>query len=78
MAYSLGSPDRIRIVCDENNSRLAGSRIFLNDEDITPNIKDFKLYVSAETRRWTAEITFIASVDIEVSADMVLIKKVQG
>jgi hypothetical protein len=69
---------RLQIVSGEGSSRFAGSRVYLDDIDISEMVTGLKIGVSGEARRWTAELTFIAHVDIDVSAIVELKALVQG
>jgi hypothetical protein len=69
---------RLRIVSGEGSSRFAGSRVYLDDIDISEMVKDLKISVTGEARRWTAELTFVAHVDVDISAIVELKALVQG
>lgn len=64
------SDSRVRIVSTGDSSRASQSRVYLDDKDITHLIKDLKIYVGEETRRWQVEFTVIANLDIDLLAEV--------
>ena len=59
---------RIKIVSTGHTSRAAASRIYLDDKDITHLVRDLKVSIAGETRRWNVELTVISHVEIDVTA----------
>jgi hypothetical protein len=61
---------KLRIVSEGDSSRVAASRIYLNDEEITPLVRDLKITVEGEARRYCAEFKIAAQVELEVPANV--------